>query len=206
MESSRGGPLTTFIMMLPLIVVPAIAMLKPTDLKEGWTSRLLSAASAPETDESVDSAPQFDEVTDEFESLFGEELSSPPADTTPHTEDDLFHEAIGGAPIDAFSTDFAPQDNSPAARVQNSSSGGLASPQFPKADASVAPLMEQLQRMGVSRTLWFTPGNGMVGFVAFFKADRGMVSYRFESIARSQPDAIQDVMQQVREWQKASER
>lgn len=206
MESSRGGPLTTFIMMLPLIVVPAIAMLKPTDLKEGWTSRLLSAASAPETGEPVDNAPEFDEVTDEFESLFGEEMSSPSPNTTSDTEDDLFHEAIGGAPMDAFSTDFAPKNDAPAMRVQNNSSDGSAAPQFPKADASVAPLLEQLRKMGVSRTLWFTPGNEMVGFVAFFKADRGMVSYRFESIARSQPDAIQDVMQQVREWQKASER
>lgn len=187
MESSRGGPLTTFIMMLPLIVVPAIAMLKPADLKEGWVSRLLSASDSPAAEESAADSPELGDAPDDFD--FGDEVSGFASGET----DDLLREVVG----DSLTTDLSATGEPARGHTADSDFA----PQSPAVDASVAPLMEQLQRLGATKTLWFTPGNQMVGFVSFFRADRGMVSYRFEAIANSQAAAVQDVMRQVQAWQ-----
>lgn len=189
MESSRSGPLTTFIMMLPLIVVPTVAMLKPADLKEGWASLSLSASDQTVTSESANDAPEFGAEVDDFEDfgMFGEE-SEPSTEAGDDGNDALFREVFDD-PITADTADFAEPPavgTSGALGVQN---------------ADIAPLMTQLQKMGATRTLWFTPGNQMVGFVAFFEPDRGKTSYRFESIALSQAAAAQDVIQQVRIWE-----
>ena len=75
MESNRGGPLTTFIMTLPMIVVPTIAMLKPADNGAGLVSGLLSASQYSSSDESADDAPEFASLSDDVNSMFFEEES-----------------------------------------------------------------------------------------------------------------------------------
>jgi hypothetical protein len=184
MESSRSGPLTTFIMMLPLIVVPTIAMLRPADLKEGWASRLLSASDNSAASDSVTDAPEFGAGMDDFDELglFSDETNK--SASTDEDPDALFSEVLG----ESFSS-LAPEE--PPAD---------SSAEIKPADANLPPLMARLEKMGVTRTLWFTPGNKMVGFAAFFEADRGTMSYRFESIARSQDAAANDVIQQVLAW------
>lgn len=185
MESSRSGPLTTFIMMLPLIVVPTVAMLKPANLKEGWASQLLSASDHPATADAEHDAPEFGADIDDFDEfgLFVDESESS-ADSD-SDEDALFREAFAD-PLTSVTAE--PSATTPAAPQQLSS-------------ADLAPLMTQLEKMGATRTLWFTPGNQMVGFVAFFEPDRGKTSYRFESIALSQAAAAKDVIQQVKAWE-----
>lgn len=197
MESSRGGPLTTFIMMLPLIVVPSIAMLKPAGEDGSILSGLLSAASSK--DES-----QADELAGDGFSEFSEFLESDPvaelsesAETGFSELDQLFSEASGMSLDDSAGT-----ANASAPAATNAAWGG----NFPSnsGDTQTESLMRELDQLGTTRTLWFSPGREMFGFVAFFKAGNGIMSYRFESIAATRAAAVQDVVLQARNWQAGS--
>lgn len=185
MESSRSGPLTTFIMMLPLIVVPTVAMLKPANLKEGWASQLLSASDHSATTDTEHDAPEFGPDMEEFDD-FGMFVDESETTTDQVSEQDALFRELFDDPLTTHSVE--PSATRPTAPPVTS-------------NTDIAPLMAQLEKMGATRTLWFTPGNQMVGFVAFFEPDRGKTSYRFESIALSQSAAAQDVIQQVRAWE-----
>ena len=182
-------------------MVPAIAMLKPADLKEGWASRLLSASDTPAAAEDAGESQGFSEVTDDFDALFGDEMPDSVSEPPMESDDSLFREAIGDSLTDDFPVDpsgdtaFSQQPHATTATIVSSA-----------VESDFAPLMNQLQRLGATKTLWFTPGNQMVGFVAFFKEGNSTTSYRFESIARSQADALQDVIQQVRAWHRDAHR
>jgi hypothetical protein len=199
MESSRSGPLTTFIMTLPLIVVPAIAMLKPADSGQGFISSILSASSGQvESAEMADSghgnAPKFNALEDEFDALFSESSE----DGALETGELAFQEDVGNSLVDNFVTDFGSPET-------NSSPGGIQLSKNPTADPSVDQLLVKLTQMGASRTIWFSPDGTTVGFVAFFPTGPGTVSYRFASMAESKVAAVQDVMQQARAWQDSAE-
>lgn len=205
MESSRGGPLTTFIMMLPLIVVPTIAMLRPAGSDGSLLSNLLSAA--PEKEST--STP--DELADAvFSELPGDDFSSPagefsPGDEFADLENQLFAEASGQD--DGFAP---PRSNTAAigATISDSAGSGFGGVETGAGNsgAAVSQLLGRLKQMGVQRTLWFNPGDGQFGFVAFFRAGNGIVSYRFEAIATSEPAAIINVMQQAQAWQASNKR
>jgi len=195
MDSSRGGPLTTFIMMLPLIVVPAIAMLKPADLKEGWLGEMLSASENSDTKSAGSDAAGFVEVADDFDDLDLFSDDPPSADPSDSLDDSLFGEASGNALIN----DFA--HNSPRTAPSAPPQAGLSS-QDPAIDAATQDLLAQVRQMGATRTLWFSPNPQSFGFVAFFKPTQGLVSYRFEATDRSRAEAVQSVLQQVRTWQR----
>lgn len=200
MDSPKGGPLTTFIMMLPLIVVPTIAMFKPAD-SSGLVSSLLSAASGDRAAESQPEPAGDDDVfaaaDEEFEALFGES-SAPPADQF-GTEDSsaLLQEAVGNPSNEPFSSDFEPPPQSPAQLAPPAVSQGQ------NTDAATQQLLNQLSQAGAARTLWFSPGESTYGFAAFFTVGPGIVSYRFEAIAGSRAAAVQDVLRQFQTWQKA---
>ena len=203
MDSSRGGPLTTFIMMLPLIVVPAIAMLKPANQEGGLVSSLLSAASdvtsGQQDADSSASAPAFDDVPDEFEAIFGDSSEQASLEKSADSDDALFQEAAGASLAGDFATDFSsspPQTSEPPVEMGDVSVPN-ASP-----DADETQLLNQLRQMGATRTLWFSPGPQSAGFVAFFPAGRGVVSYRFEAIAANRDAAVRDVIQQALAWKK----
>ncbi len=207
MDSSRGGPLTTFIMMLPLIVVPALALLRPADQQGSLLHSLLSAGTRVVNGEAADSDDDSGE-SDPLEALFSEvsESDFDLDDAGPDVEDaefgsssgfddDLFAEANGTALAENFQSSF---DGAPTAPPVNSA-------QAPSVDLTGDPqlsqLMAQLKQMGATRTLWFSPGGQSVGFVAFFRAGNGIVSYRFEAVAASRASAVADVMAQARDWQ-----
>lgn len=183
--------------MLPLIVVPSIAMLKPAGQDGSILSGLLSAASSEDESQAVDDAEG---------GVFSEFLESEPvADLVESPEggfselDALFAEASGMS-LDASpgSADTLASTPVPAASISNRNfQSGLEAPQ-------TESLMKELQQLGTKRTLWFDPGRGMFGFVAFFKAGNGIMSYRFESIAASREAAVQDVIAQARNWQTGS--
>lgn len=198
MESSRGGPLSTFIMMLPLIVVPAIAMLKPVGQEGGMLSNLLSAAAPEDSDHSADEIADavFAEVpsddTSAFEPNFGETASND--DDFARLDAQLFEEA----------SNLSGGSNVPASAQQppamNFGNGLQAAP----SGLPVEQLLLGLQQMGCTNAIWFDPGNGQFGFVAFFKAGDGIISYRFEAIAASRAAAVQDVIVQAQTWQRSS--
>ena len=200
MDSSRGGPLTTFIMMLPLIVVPAIAMLKPAGQGAGIVSDLLSAATgdAPE----AASAPSADpgEEVDPFDAIFGDaEQIDAPATNTPPTDD---VDAI----LFADSQELGGDDLvfPPTASVPENLGSTVAPPV--SADDQTAALLKHVNELGAVRTMWFSPDGTSAGFVAFFDAGEGILRYRFEAVADSQPSAIQDVILQVQEWRRTNGR
>lgn len=206
MDSSRGGPLTTFIMMLPLIVVPAIAMLKPANQEGGLVSSLLSAASnatsGQQDADSLNGAPEFDGVPDEFDAIFGDSSATQSLpEKSAGSDDALFQEAAGDALADGFSADFSSSAQPPAQPQPPTEMGDVSVPDA-SPDADEAQLLNQLRQMGAARTLWFSPGPQAAGFVAFFPAGRGVVSYRFEAIAANREAAIRDVIQQASAWKK----
>ena len=222
MESSRGGPLTTFIMTLPLIVVPAIAMLKPVDSGSGLVSSVLSAASgrgdsvgeASATDSNSE-APDFASVQDEFDAVFGESDDAGELDTGEletgeletgeletgelETGEQAFQEDVGESLVDDFAADFgtpaSPSDFAAAPATAPAESGS---------DGDLEPLLSQLTNMGAARTLWFSPDGTTVGFVAFFPTGPGTVSYRFEAMAASKSAAVRDVLRQAAAWRESS--
>jgi len=193
MESSRGGPLTTFIMMLPLIVVPAIAMLRPSAPGESLLSSLLSAGSSDSSapDSPADDADIGGFSESDFEAEFAEILDSDEEDSG--ADAPLFSEEPS-FPSESDSTE-SPSVATPQEFVQD--------PPFPDlaAEASVEALTAQVRTLGATRTLWFSPGDtSTYGFVAFFPAGQGIVRYRFEAIANSKAEAVRDVIQQAGEW------
>ncbi len=206
MDSSRGGPLTTFIMTLPLIVVPALALLRPADQPGSLLHSLLSAGTRAVNGESADSAGENGDL-DPFEDLFTEVTESAPelepdtADDSDGLDDDLFAEASGTALADDFESSFGP----PPATAPPTTASPINTAQPPPVDLASNPqvgqLMDQLKQMGARRTLWFSPGDQTVGFVAFFRAGQGIVSYRFSAVANSRAAAIADVIAQARRWQ-----
>lgn len=237
MESSRGGPLTTFIMMLPLIVVPAIAMLKPADGSGGILSDLLNAATGNQsandaTGASADAegnGPGGTDV-DSFEALFGDgaAVEAPafqadgrseagsPADGPPGFGHSANGPAVDAAAFEAaeleagglspedllndFSVDeFDPGSRTAVAPVTIGSAPGTL-------DVKTQGLLATLQKMGVSRTLWFSPDGRSSGFVAFVDAGQGVLRYRFESVAATPVAAVSDVILQIEEWQRTAGR
>ncbi|MEQ9411950.1 MAG: hypothetical protein RIK87_29820 [Fuerstiella sp.] len=212
MDSSRGGPLTTFIMILPLIVVPAIAMLRPAGQEGSLLSDLLSAASSSSQDDGQSTEPSAEQVSeDPLESLFadlpGQDAvpqrsadrtgaeSSPFAEVSDDslTEDALTEEAL----VRDFARDFS------AAPPLSASVRTTPPAQGSPLDARTEQLLAELRQMGATRTLWFSPGHQSIGFVAFFPTGQGIVSYRFEAVASSQAAAVMEVMQQASAWQRS---
>ncbi|HIF01057.1 MAG TPA: hypothetical protein EYG03_12405 [Planctomycetes bacterium] len=193
MESSRGGPLTTFIMMLPLIVVPAIAMLRPSNPEGGFLSSLLSAGSGDSAEsESSGDEPDFDGFSEsDFEAEFAEILDSDDEDSG--AEAPLFSEEPS-FPSESDRPN-SPSVVTPQAFTQTPPSANSA------AETGVEALTAQVRTLGATRTLWFSPGDtSTYGFVAFFPAGQGIVRYRFEAIATSKAAAVRDVIHQASEW------
>lgn len=197
MESSRGGPLTTFIMMLPLIVVPTIAMLRPASQQGSLLSDLLSAAGGGgEQSGSTDSDPRT--APDPFDEMFEEEpdfsLNGETGAAAADLDEALFAEVAG----DRFSGDLTTGPGPPTRpQVIQPSAGnapGLSD------DLQTRHLLEKLKQLGATRTMWFAPDGESAGFVAFFRAGRGIVTYRFEAVAASRAAAAEDVLRQALEW------
>ncbi|MCA9047273.1 MAG: hypothetical protein KDA89_01000, partial [Planctomycetaceae bacterium] len=163
--------------------------LKPAINDSGLVSKLLNAAtgsdsaekeSGPENSVQDDFAAEFPEFSD-AEHEFSE-LTAPLFDSSVSTASNSGQRTMPGASLNADSKPFG----------SAGTTGDLAS------------LTEQLERLGATRTIWFSPGSEQtIGFVAFFASD-GMVTYRFEAIAESRSAAVQDVLRQVQEWKTAT--
>lgn len=196
MESNRGGPLTTFIMTLPMIVVPAIAMLKPADSGSSLVSSLLSAGEDASSEADFGDSPDFGGEVNDVDAMFFEE---PPAgeNNVAAPGEGLVDEfdAIFGADLgNSFDQSQGPPANSStdSSRSVENISGGH----------SAGQLHAELQSLGVMKTLWFSPDGNRQGFVAFFPVatENGPVQYRFEAIGPSRDAALRDVVRQVRQW------
>ncbi len=227
MDSSRSGLFSTLIMTIPLIVVPAIALLRPAiqtsgistnplsasddedDLfsefdfddvsKEGLTNRRQPGQKSPDSSENIDYSGWFSEVED--------------SESSNHNESpERRHQLPDRNPLESRSDPFSnvPNQTPPISRPPEIN-GNLPEPERVPADStSETVLLEQVIGLGATRTMWFSTGNtSQFGFVAFVAGATDQIRYRFESIGNSRAAAMRQVHEQIVKWrstQPANER
>ena len=214
MDSSRSGLLSTLIMTIPLIVVPAIALLRPAAPNQGLATTALEASSGDDffneefgefsLDDFGNQKPNPQMTTsrtgsDDYSELFAEETESnqaPPADhehshESNHLEDPFAVKpgTIAGREADVSTNNAG--SNVPDVSLRNQG-----------VEASVEKsLLQQLTTAGAAKTLWFSPGQlGKTGFAAFVPIPQTSTQYRFEAIATTRADAVRNVLQQIVAW------
>lgn len=204
MESSRSGLLSTLLMTLPLIVVPAIALLRPPGQVGSVSTSPLEASNDPEEEllEEFDivepqSEPRrnrtnrdADVARDEFDELFRESPSDSDltsADTKRSAEQNT---------AEAFDTDLTnPFD------FEESSDAPPAEQTTPKTSGGAERIVEELNVQGALRTMWFEAGSRTpVGFAAFFRGQTELTRIRFEAVGQSREECAKNVLNQVRQW------
>lgn len=220
MDSSRSGLLSTLLMTLPLIVVPAIALLRtPGGLPGVSTSPLSAADSDSENSDPGDltallenppdgtSAPARAELAeddeDSFHELFRDEdepdppTSSPKRRTTSPQRD-------SSVPSDPFVADD--QTDPPAASAEATDSPrtdnapGMTGDDKP----DVAGIITKLTASGALKTVWFEPGAAYpVGLAVFFRGKTELVRIRFEAVGPTRIACARSVLQQFTDWQRA---
>ena len=205
MESSRSGLLSTLLMTLPLIVVPAIALLRPPGQMPSVSTTPLEA-----TDDSAE------ELLDEFNIV---ESESEPRKTRADREtdgaseefDELFAEspsvsnsrsADADRSLKRDSTEAFDKDLSNPFDLEESSDDSLTEQQTPKTTGGAESIVEELNVNGALRTMWFEAGSKTpVGFAAFFRGQTELTRIRFEAVGQSREECARNVLNQVRQWQ-----
>lgn len=210
MDSTRSGLLSTLIMTVPLIVVPAIALLRPAVPTSGISTNSLEASA--ESEDALFS--EFDEFSEDSfgNTEQGRQKTPDPAaaedysawfeevtEIEPDAESGVAAVGAAATPDSGFPQDpFAePSPPAPASRRNGTSTPGPANP--PTNDEN--RLQEQISALGATRTIWFTPGQTAgFGFVAFVPGETREISYRFEAIGRTRADAVRQVYDQIVHW------
>jgi hypothetical protein len=216
MDSSRGGLLSTLLMTLPLIVVPAVALLRQPGMMPGVSQTPLDAS---DTDESLGDA-----VVDD---IFGPDDFSPPSKPRPRSSDsepadddmdslftevsddevpDFDREAAPADPFEVNSTSDSGNAKGKADRDRKTSNENPDDLEPPAIDDSAADhvrIMKLLESEGALRTLWFEPSaSHPVGLAVFFRGQTELVRIRFEAVGRSRDACARDVLQQVQRWRR----
>lgn len=204
--------------MLPLIVVPTVAMLKPAGNPVGMVTDMLSASSHGE--EAADEASQPGAFTnaDEFSDFFEDDsAASLPAQTvasnaSPFGEDistgsesALMNEAING-----FSPDFSANETPSSGSLPFQDDGGWppsnlnSQPETTSqpGTAELQTLLAQVQKVGATEVMWFQPGGASQGFIAFFHNSGNGQILRFEAVAATKAAAVKDVLSQIQQRQR----
>ena len=225
MDSSRSGLLSTLLMTLPLIVVPAIALLRPPG-QAGISTVALDAADVEEADSLFKDFPELEadpaevsrtESPGSFDTLLNDDddddLGSntrggnpedidardaeAPRDVSPHTV------PPGNAHRDPFLTEDEPQTpplTKPTGPDPEPESGIGSKPEAVKPDAG--QIVEQLTAMGALKTMWFEAGDKTpVGFAVFLRGPQELTRFRFEAVGESREACARDVLEQVTRWQ-----
>ena len=220
MDSSRSGLFSTLIMTIPLIVVPAIALLRPAIQTSGISTNPLSASD----DEDGDLFSEFDFDDVSKEGLANRrQLGQKSPDTSDNSEYSEWFNEVEEPGSDSRSESNTPRQQSPNNNSLDTRSDPFAhvpvqtppisphSPEPPEkqpdpvrnpADStSETVLLEQVVGLGATRTMWFSTGNTtQFGFVAFVAGSTEQVRYRFESIGNSRAAAIRQVYNQIVKW------
>lgn len=225
MDSSRSGLLSTFLMTLPLIIVPAIALLRPPGQTSGISDTMAQAADSTEFEFPAESDGLFAGDEDEKKPVpresrsadeefsFTDEIpltDAPPAKSrprrTPDTESDdtsdIFAETP--APVDEVGS----RENSAAFESRGNSKPPVQSEEVDQSNP-IGPdseiIVRQLNAMGAIRTMWFDASEtAPVGFAAFFRGDTELMRYRFEAVGQTRAECAEDVLQQVTAWRQAA--
>lgn len=208
MDSSRNGLLSTLLMTLPLIVVPAIALLRPPGQGAGVSTSPLDASDSSDddflsdltdletalNDPQKDKAKQSSEDTSEFDGLF-EEAGEEASDAN-RTQNDERNQGAAPARPHGESNPFVPfepddRDGTPSDPDLDETPGGGAE-----------GIVNHLNSNGALRTMWFDAGpKSPVGFAAFFRGKTDLVRFRFEAVGQTREECARSVLDQVRRWQ-----
>lgn len=205
MESSRSGLLSTLLMTLPLIVVPAIALLRPPGQSVTVSTTPLEATDSSE-DELLeefdlvesDSEPRKsrntqepDSAEDEFEELFAEPASETGLSSTNvgRSKRNVKTEALDKE----LSNPFDLEESSDTPEIEETTA---------EKTGSADRIVEQLNVQGALRTMWFEAGpKTPVGFAVFFRGQTELTRIRFEAVGQSREECAKNVLNQVRQWQ-----
>jgi hypothetical protein len=214
MDSSRSGLLSTLLMTLPLIVVPALALLRQPGQDASVSTTRLDASENGEDDflDDLDSLDLSQEPTGRGSPKTASADSSdddiawmfedpPPADSKP-------------APISSSTrSSRTPKSNrsemdsrtESAPPRENSGMDADIDDEFREVEEStisVDETIEQLNAMGAMRTMWFEASDrSPVGLAVFFRGDTDNERIRFEAVGQTREDCANDVMKQVNQWQ-----
>lgn len=200
MDSSRSGLLSTLLMTLPLIVVPAIALLRPPGQTAGVSTAPLDAGQLADEifpdgftsnvkspiDVSSNSLNESEiKIEDEFGGLF-EETPGDSGDTKKPSPSKSTSKADPFNPFDASEPE-SDKDEPPSEVSQ---------------PGAAEKIVEQLNVQGAVRTMWFEAGDrSPVGFAAFFRGQTELMRIRFEAVGDSREECAQNVLRQVNQWQ-----
>ena len=221
MDSSRSGLLSTLLMTLPLIVVPAVALLRPPG-QAGVATVELEASEGMDGDSMFDGFPEFDSDPAGADGMDhptdADERSSGQDDSGPKPEDHILQELNppdagasgnvlprtsppGGANKDPFLSEDASRASSqmqrdkPEAEQLTGSDPGTVKP-------DAGQIIEQLNAMGALKTMWFQAGDQTpVGLAVFFRGSKELTRFRFEAVGDSREACARDVLEQVTRWQ-----
>ncbi|MFM7058702.1 MAG: hypothetical protein ACKO2P_17445 [Planctomycetota bacterium] len=215
MDSSRSGLFSTLLMTLPLIIVPAMALLRPPNPASSVSSQNLAAddsASDSEHGLSADELgfpddfsgrPSTDSVSEnsddvDINAIFGNDAvkRSPESRGAP---EDVRADSTTDAPPHAGTDPFQKTDSAPQATAPNPGSG----PRSDLDNSSAQRLVQQLNALGSIRTLWFDAGDRTpVGFAAFFRGQTELTVYRFEAVGQTRAECAGNVLEQVTAWRR----
>lgn len=218
MDSSRSGLLSTLLMTLPLIVVPAIALLRPAGGPSGVSQTVARGSEAseenPGAELDIDLPAGFDESLADAPEFNPEETPAPAPTSKDNGFDDLLPDSSPAPPPKAGNT-LKPRESAdsigsdPFQQLDSDSHTGNPPDQTadPEIDAATEASIRQLQALGAIRTLWFVPGTTTThGFAAFFRGETELIRYRFEATGPTRSACVEDVLQQVRQWRNQSAR
>ena len=205
MESSRSGLLSTLLMTLPLIVVPAIALLRPPGQIASVSTTPLEATDDSEEElleefdlVESDSVPRKSRATqgsdsagDEFEELFAEPASEGDSDS-----------AVIGRSKKANKNEALDKELSNPFDLEESLDTPRVEEQTAETTGGADRIVEELNVQGALRTMWFEAGpKTPVGFAAFFRGQTELTRIRFEAVGQSREECARNVLNQVRQWQ-----
>ena len=222
MDSSRSGLLSTLLMTLPLIVVPAVALLRPPG-QPGVSTAPLDASEGDDVDAMFEDFENFD--ADPSGAFKKEQEDSPAANRQSernskqpsYVEDEFFNDmdltvnerresfAPRSAPSrtkpsDPFIADVPRPDETPK-KPQESVQRPDSNTEDHAKKADAKKIVEQLNSMGALKTHWFAAGDKKpVGLAVFFRGDSEQTRIRFEAVGLSRDECAEDVLQQVTRW------
>jgi hypothetical protein len=188
MDSSRGGPLSNLILLLPLIVVPAVAILRPADQDSGFVGDDLTA-----------SEDGFMSGTEDFDANFFRDLDAESASV------DGEKDRSSAGDVAIAQSDFTESHMSSSDRSRPKPETTHQHPEtHSNRQENQGQRLPDLSHLGVTSSMWFSPGaNAGFGFVAFVPTEKDSVRYRFSSIQKTEEAAVDDVAKQIRVWRQA---
>jgi hypothetical protein len=200
MDSSRSGLLSTLLMTLPLIVVPAIALLRPPGPVSGVSTTPLDASDAS-VDEFLSDSEMFGDDAqktsekpssrnhDEFDGIFEEQdadVSGSGGKATRSDRTNSHGESNPFLPVEPLKHDQPTIDPE----------------QDEVPDGTAETIVETLNSQGALKTMWFEAGpKSPVGLAAFFRGQTELVRIRFEAVGQTREECARNVLDQVTKWQ-----